>query len=177
MSNDSTLTKQVQQHDQVSEQQARESLTSYSVLSTTGARACARTREGTEAETRAAIMRGWYVDACEYYQDAFDRRCTQLVRRTIAEAIGAGMTVDVLRAAMDATQLAPRPSWAYCAAILARCQRDGILTAEDWARDHKAWSRRRNPALQYEQRQYAEDDFDQDYFLDVVAKYGSGAGA
>lgn len=150
----------------------------YSVSSTTGARARARAREeaGDQDERRikARIMRGWYEDACVYYQQSFDSKLSPVISRDIAGAIAQGITGDVVRAAMDATQDAPRPSWAYCRAILQRCERDGIRTLADWAADREAWQRRQqgNPALQYSQRDYHAEDFGEDFFFDVVGEYG-----
>ena len=76
--------------------------------------------------------------------------------------------------APDEAQRAPRPSWAYCMAIIRRCQRDGLLTLDAWRRDREEWQRKQmsNPALQYQQRDYRETDFGEDFFFDVVGEYG-----
>lgn len=154
-----------------------ERVATYSLsTSTTGARARARARkEETDTEreirARARILRVWYEEACMYYQRSFDRKITPNVSRDIADAVAAGIVGDVIRAAMDATQDAPRPSWAYCRAILTRCERDHILTMADWAADRERWqrSRRSNPALQYQQRDN-DETYDDEYWTRVTAQ-------
>ena len=135
--------------------------------SSTGARARAR-----EGETRAAFLHGQYVDCCEYYTQSFRRHIPIVVQRDIAERIRAGMSADVIRVAIDETQMAPRPSWAYTHAILRRCDIEGIKTLEDWRASKQRYESTKNPALQYQQREYHEDDFDEAFFFDVVAEYG-----
>lgn len=132
--------------------------------SSTGARACARTRE---AEATANMLRGQYVDCCQYYTEAFRRAVPVVVQRDIAEHIRDGMTADVIRAAMDETQAAPRPSWAYCRAILRRCDLEGIKTMQQWQESKRQREQRRNPALDYQQREYTEDMFGPEFFLNV----------
>lgn len=132
----------------------------------TGARA--RTREeATEAESRATMLRGQYVDCCQYYTQAFRRSIPYPVQREIAERIRDGMSADVIRAAMDETQTAPRPSWAYCAAILRRCDLEDIKTLSEWRASKERFQASRNPALNYEQRTYTEDQFGEDFFIDL----------
>lgn len=132
----------------------------------TGTGARARTRE---AEARAAYLRGQYVDCCEYYTRSFRRGIVPVIQRDIATRIKAGMAAEVIMAAMDETQTAPRPSWAYCAAILRRCDLEGIKTKADWIRSKEQHSSSRNPALQYEQRTYTEDMFGEEFFVDLDA--------
>lgn len=156
----------------------------YSVVSTgststsTGARARTNDRvffdDQDARRQRAQLLAGWHQDACMYYQDTFDRKATPGIKRDLAEALASGMAVDVLQACMDEAQRAPRPSWAYCMAIIRRCQRDGLLTLDAWRRDREEWQRRQmsNPALQYQQRDYRETDFGEDFFFDVVGEYG-----
>lgn len=126
--------------------------------------ACARARE---AESRAAMMRGQYVDCCEYYVQSFRRHLPAVVQREIAEHIRDGMSADVIRAAMDETQLAPRPSWAYCHAILKRCDLEQIRTMKDWNESKARYQSSRNPALNYDQRTYTDDMFGEDFFVDL----------
>lgn len=150
-------------------QESNSAGTEYSVLSssTTGARAHARTRE-----SHAQMMYGQYKDACMYYAESFRRSITPFIQRQIAEWIKGGITGEVIQLAIDETQMAPRPSWAYCAAILRRCERDGIKTMEDWHQDKQRYSSRCNPALNYEQRKYTDDDYGPEFFTDLEAKYG-----
>lgn len=64
-----------------------------------------------------------------YYMDTFDRRnCAPTVRRTMLDALEAGMEPGVICAAMDAAAACERPSWAYAAAVIARCVQEGALT-------------------------------------------------
>lgn len=127
----------------------------------TGARA--RSIEGT-------VMHGWYLDACDYYADTFRRAPGPGIRRDIAYAIKDGMTGECLSAIMDESQTAPRPSWAYCLAILRRCQAEGIKTLEDWQRDRQRRESSKNPALNYQQREYVDSDYDASFFVDL-SKY------
>jgi DNA replication protein DnaD len=83
------------------------------------------------------------------------------------------MGADVLRAAIDDTMMAPRPSWAYMAAILRRCDLEGIKTITDWRTSKERFQAAKNPALNYEQRTYTEDMFGEDFFIDLD-KYGDG---
>ena len=126
--------------------------------SSTGTGARARTRE-------AALLHGQYVDCCEYYTESFRRAIPHVVQREIAERIRDGMSADVIRLAMDETQTAPRPSWAYCRAILRRCDLEGIRTLKDWNESKARFQGSKNPALDYQQRTYTEDMFGEDFFI------------
>lgn len=155
----------VTQNQKREPEQASNSVTGdYSVLSstTTGARACARTRE-----SHAQMLYGQYKDVCLYYADSFRRSITPIIQKQIAELIRGGMTGEVIRMAIDETQMAPRPSWAYCAAILRRCEDSGIKTIEDWNADKQRYSSRLNPAMNYQQRKYTDDDYGPDFFIDL----------
>ena len=132
--------------------------------SSPGARA--RAREA-EAETRAAFLHGQYVDCCEYYTQSFRRYIPFVVQRELAERIRNGMSADVIRAAIDETQTAPRPSWAYTQAILRRCDLEDIRTLEDWRTSKLRFESSRNPALNYQQREYHEDEFGKDFFINL----------
>lgn len=155
-------------HGQTTDNKATTTTTNRGTGTTgsTGTGARARTRE---AEARAAYLRGQYVDCCEYYARSFRRGIVPVIQRDIATRIKAGMAAEVIMAAMDETQTAPRPSWAYCAAILRRCDLEGIKTLGDWRRSKEQHASSRNPALQYEQRTYTEDMFGEDFFIDPVA--------
>ena len=134
--------------------------------STTATRVRAR-----EAEAHAAMLRGQYVDVCDYFARSFHRSVAPGVQRELATRIKAGMTADVIRAAIDDTMMAPRPSWAYLAAILRRCDLEGIKTLQDWNESKSRYKSSGNPAMNYEQRTYTEDMFGDDFFLDLD-KYG-----
>jgi len=136
--------------------------------STTRVRACAR-----EGDPRAAMLHGQYVDVCEYYAQAFHRSPAPSIQRELATRIKSGMSADVLRAAIDDTMMAPRPSWAYMAAILRRCDLEGIRTLTDWRTSKERYQAAKNPALNYEQRTYTEDMFGEDFFIDLD-KYADG---
>lgn len=136
----------------------------------TGARARVRAcaREDTTTTTTAQLMHGYYIDCCEYYADTFRRVPAPGIRREIAEHIKGGMTAECIKAIMDETQAAPRPSWAYCRAILQRCDLDNIKTLTDWQRDRQRRESAKNPALNYQQREYKDEDFDVSYFEDLT---------
>lgn len=148
------------------------SVVSTEVLSSTTTGARARTREGNEVSSEARMKHGMYLDACMYYAESFRRSITPVIQRQLAELIRGGMTGDVIHAAIDETQLAPRPSWAYCSAILRRCENQGIRTLEDWNADKERYRSSINPALNYAQRSYSEQDFDALYF-DLEKEYGN----
>lgn len=143
------MTNSFQNHDKTT------TSTTSGTSTSTGARA---------RSIEASVLRGWYNDACGYYVDSFRRAPGPGVRREIAEAIRTGMTAECLMAIMDEAQGAPRPSWAYCLAILRRCQGAGIKTLEDWQRDKERTAARRNPALNYTQREYTDDMFNEDFY-------------
>ena len=126
-------------------------------------RACARARE----EARAAMLHGQYVDICTYYAQAFERAPAPGIQRELATRIRDGMSADVLRAAIDDTMMAPRPSWAYMAAILRRCDLENIKTIADWRQSKERYQASRNPALNYSQRTYTDDEYGPDFFLDL----------
>lgn len=113
------------------------------------------------------MLHGMYVDCCEYYARAFGRSPAPGIQRELATRIRDGMSAEVLRAAIDDTMMAPRPSWAYMAAILRRCDAEGILTLEQWNTSKERYQARKNPALNYEQRTYTEDQFDDTFFINL----------
>ena len=163
--------------ESISISRSSSSATSASTTATrvaTGARARAYAREAEdEARIRAAMLRGQYVDCCDYYARSFHRAVPAGVQREFATRIKAGMSADVIRAAIDDTMCAPRPSWAYCAAILRNCDLDGVRTLRDWQERKMRYQSASNPALNYEQRTYNEDMFGEDFFIDLD-KYGGG---
>lgn len=179
----STIIRQQEQEQQDNqEQELRSSSSSASAGSSssasstaTGARACARTREADEAEAaaeaRASMLHGQYVDCCEYYAASFHRGIPAGIQREIATRIKGGMSAEVIRAAIDDTMLAPRPSWAYCAAILRNCDQDGVKSLADWMARKERRQSSGNPALNYDQRHYTDDDYGPDFFFDVVKHY------
>ena len=115
--------------------------------SSTGARA---------RSVEATVLHGWYVESCAYYEACFRRHVAPGIRRDIAETIRDGMTGECLNAIMDEAQTAPRPSWAYCMAIVRRCKNAGIMTLEDWQRDRQG----RRSEVAYDDG----DDFDVKFF-------------
>lgn len=128
--------------------------------STTTPGARARAYRSEFAETLEALG--------EYYCDTFDRtRVARIVEQDMLGYLQAGMQPEVIILALDDTGRAERPSWQYTLAILKRCQREGILTAEAWERQKEQRSGGRlrgaarnapkNPALNYSQREYSPD--------------------
>ena len=128
------------------------------------------------ALSKAEMMHGWYKECCQYYAENYLRAPAPVIRREIAEIIRNGMTADCLKAIMDETQNAARPSWAYCKAIVNRCVAYDIKTLNDWQRDRARREAARNPALAYQQREYSDEDFGPDFFMDM-SKYKERSGA
>lgn len=111
--------------------------------------------------------------------------------RDIEQAMGAGVTASAILDALEQTALAPRPTHAYLRAVLRRYAAEGVTTAEDAERSREAYRaqraaagrerttwydaparpERRNPALDYAQREYRDEDFGENFFIDLD-KYG-----
>ncbi len=139
------------------------------------------TTSATEEEARRAVakaemMHGWYKECCQYYAENYQRAPAPIVRKEIAEIIKNGMTAECLKAVIDESQNAYRPSWSYCKAILRRCDVFGIRTLADWNADKGRRESARNPALAYQQREYSDEDFGPDFFMDM-SKYKDKSGA
>ena len=117
-----------------------------------------------DEDAQAELLHGWYIECCEYYADSFRRAPTIGIRRDIAMTIREGMTAECLNAIMDETQSAYHPSWYYCMAIVRRCQNEGIRTLDDWQRDRRRRMSERNPALRFNERAYQDGDFGKDFF-------------
>ena len=121
------------------------------------------------------MLHAWFMDSCGYFEQCFGRQAGPGVKREIYQAIMAGMRHETIMAIMDEAEKAPRPSWAYSLFILHRCLDSGILTLADWQRDQREREKRKqrsNPALQYQQRDYTEEDFE---YFDYEKFYGQGA--
>lgn len=128
------------------------------------------------AEAKAEMLHGWYKECCQYYAENYMRAPAPIVRKEIAEIIKNGMTAECLKAVIDESQNAYRPSWSYCKAILRRCEAFGIRTLPDWNADKERREAARNPALAYQQREYSDEDFGPDFFMDL-SKYKGKSGA
>ena len=86
------------------------------------------------------------------------------------------MSPDVIQAAIDDTLRAPRPSWAYCEAILKNCDLEGVKTLDDWNERARRYRGAANPAMNY-QHHTSEDMFDVNFFVDISNyPYDSGDG-
>lgn len=97
----------------------------------------------------------------EAYMDSVGRRMPGIAREECMGFMDARMAPAVILLALDETAAAPRPSWAYCRAILNACAREGVRTAEDYRARNARWSGRRatyNPATDYSQREYKPED-------------------
>lgn len=161
------------QHPDTYHQNLEDSTTTTTSSSTGNSSSSSTTTRAREAETRASMLHGQYVDVCGYYAEAFHRSPAPSIQRDIATRIKGGMSADVIRAAIDDTMMAPRPSWAYMAAILRRCDIEGIRTMQEWNESKQRYQSAKNPALNYEQRTYTEDQFGEDFFIDLD-KYADG---
>ena len=109
----------------------------------------------------------------EYYCDTFDRsKVARVVMGDMISALEAGMEPEVIILAMDDTARCEKPTWAYTLAILRRCIREGILTAEQWERQKEQRSTGRTRgnagasksapqtgATAYTQRAYNDADY------------------
>ena len=90
--------------------------------------------------------------------------------RMIEDAIKQGLTVDNILAAIEQTAFAPRPSPAYLRAILRSWAAHGVSTprrqpSASW------WNQGINPALNYEQREYRNEDFEDDSYIRIAEEY------
>lgn len=113
--------------------------------------------------------------------------------RDIEQAMNGGVTTSAILDALEQTALAPRPTHAYLRAVLRRYVAEGVTTAEEAERSREAYRaqraaagrersawydapaparpERRNPALDYAQREYRDEDFGDNFFIDLD-KYG-----
>lgn len=99
--------------------------------------------------------------------------------RDIETAMEAGVQASAILDAIEQTGLAPRPSHYYLRAILRRYAAEGITTTEDAERSRGDFRTRRaaagrdraewwqNPALNYAQREYREEDYGEDWYIDL----------
>lgn len=83
----------------------------------------------------------------------------------IEEALSRGLTIDDVIECINRTGFAPRPSPAYLRAVLRNFDASGKKENEV----KKAWWQR-NPALNYDQREYHDEDFDGSLFMAEVEK-------
>lgn len=92
------------------------------------------------------------------YMDIFGRdRVAAIVRREIAQAIEAGAEKSLIAYALEITEIAPQPSWAYARAVIRRCMSDGCRTYEDCARRAELMYKPKAKTA-YKQREMTEDD-------------------
>lgn len=101
------------------------------------------------------------------FYDVFGREMPRTVWEYLAGCIDAGAEVDLLAAIIEYTAGAPRPSWAYARAVIERQMAAGARTADDFRRGVDEWratrtagARQRDPARDYEQREYEPGQFD-----------------
>lgn len=122
---------------------------STSTCTTAGARAHAR-----EESQDALDM------ICDCYIDALGRRPAAIIEDEIAEMMAKGVEPCVIMMALDETAAAPRPSWAYCRAILRACIREGATTAQGWRDRQDRWAGRRSGTHDFAERSYSNEDMD-----------------
>ena len=146
---------------------------------------------GTTPGARARAYRSDFSEALgmltEYYCDTFDRsKVARVVMGDMISALEAGMEPEVIILAMDDTARCEKPTWAYTLAILRRCIREGILTAEQWERQKEQRSAGRargnagasksapqNSATAYTQRAYNDADYAGDAIMDMWRQRGT----
>lgn len=54
-----------------------------------------------------------------------------------------GISYELMIIAIEESEIAPHPSWAYARKILSNCVADGCFTPEDFAKRQVAWKARR----------------------------------
>lgn len=123
---------------------------------------------------RAVMLHGWYKECCMYFAENYLKPPAPVARREIAEIIRNGMTAECLKAIMDESQNAPRPSWGYAKAIVKRCEANDVRTLADWRADQARREAARNRALSYRQRDFSEEDVGVDFFADMGARPAQG---
>lgn len=97
------------------------------------------------------------------------------VAAMIESAVKGGLTVDNIIQAINETAFAPRPSAAYLRAILRNWLKNGVSCGNNRAASPAgSWWQRSNPALQYQQREYNNDDFDGDAFMQEARRMMKG---
>lgn len=114
------------------------------------------------------------------YEGVLMRYLNNVTAGDIEHAIKGGLKASAILDALNETAMAPRPSHYYFRAILRRYEREGITTVEK--AEEQRWKRRHdreivtdgqsrywysNPALNYSQRTYTDDEYGQDFFLDL----------
>lgn len=103
--------------------------------------------------------------------------------KILEQAMSKGMDAGAIIDAIEQTALAPRPSHNYLSAVLRRYMAQGITSAEAAAADRQRFAARRaaasdvgawysrpaaaNPALNYAQREYTDDEFGEGFFIDL----------
>lgn len=111
---------------------------------TTGARACARTRtREEEREEHLEQIAGYY---CETFGAA---AMPPIAKRQCLIAMNQGLDPMLIYTAIDEAALAPRPSWAYAAAILRRLAQEGCLTTDAYLERQERWQARRRGGSAY----------------------------
>lgn len=125
---------------------------------TTGARARTRTRESeritsasrdederiTSASRDALECEEAIEQIAEYYCETFGLAVMPPVaKRQCRMAMNQGLEETLIYTAIDEAALAPRPSWAYAAAILRRLCAEGCFTFEAYADRQERWEARR----------------------------------
>ena len=76
-----------------------------------------------------------------YYSAVLSYRCPPIVLRQMLDFLKAGAKPSLIRAALDAASVAPRPSWQYARAIIGNCIATGYFDADDFERRQRVfWS-------------------------------------
>lgn len=115
----------------------------------TGGSSTARARTRTREE---------FVRVLQYAAEALQLRPGPVLQRDVYDALADGMEADTLIACIQEAEVAPRPSWGYARAVIRRCRQSRILTMDDWEKDRNRWGNRKNPAGNFDQRDYTEED-------------------
>ena len=91
----------------------------------------ARARERAQPEL-TELYRAELDAYADYWRQTIGTQLPPAARRRIAAALAAGIEAALIADLIDQTAGAPRPSWAYCAAIMDRIEREGIKSQADY---------------------------------------------
>ena len=117
-----------QENEENGTQSVSQSVTDYS-------RARAYAREANEI---------FVEEVADYYCETFGAPVMPPVaKRQCILALEQGLDASLVYTAIDEAALAPRPSWAYAAAILRRLCAEGCFTAAAYEERQERWARRR----------------------------------
>ena len=78
-----------------------------------------------------ARAREWQ-DLLDAYEDVMGRAMPRFVQSEVEAFLRSGVQMDMVKAIIEYTACAPRPSWAYARTVLYRSEERGMKTATDF---------------------------------------------